>query len=95
MKRKFNREERAVTERNVKKSKEQLKSLTDSMYLYEETKKFNTIKREFDNKMRPLNQAREDKQLDTIMKDLRSQIDMIKEGLIISQDQLNNGVEVK
>lgn len=95
MMRKLNKIETELTTKNVKKAKEKLIRLKEDLLIYQETQLFQKTKREYDDKVRPLNRKKEDEQLKNIITEIKSQILMSEEGIKVSEKQLNEGVEVK
>lgn len=94
-KRQFNREERGVTERNLNTKKKELEHHKEHREMIEETIKFEQVKREYNDKIKPFTRKMEDERYKSQLSEIDSKIDPITELIEVTEKQLKEGVDVK
>jgi len=95
MKRQLTKKEKEVTEKNHEKNVKKLKSMKDRLAYNEALMNKENYLRTFQNKWADYLQTRKDEENDEIIKN--NQIEIKEQKIIVNstQDQLDNGVEVK
>lgn len=94
-KRQLNREERALTQRNLKKTKEEQSIVQEELTMQELLYDFTLKKREFEDKIRPFQRKMELKQNEANLNMLKSKLKEMDFAVEVSEKQLKEGVDKK
>lgn len=93
--RQLNDQERALTEKNVKRNQEELKTLQDNLAYNMALITRQLEARDFDDKWRNYLREQKDKEDKQFIQAILNEIDNREDIIKICNDQLNNGVEEK
>jgi len=95
MKRQLDREERGLTERNLKKREEEIEEMKEQFEMTTESIIFDQVKRDYNDKVRPFQRKVEDKRNEDQLKSMTNGIRETENVIEVTKKQLKEGVDEK
>jgi len=95
MKRNLTKEEKELTEKGIRNMQKELSSYEEELRIMIETLNYISMKRRYEELLRPYNQRKQDKEMKANLSAINSKIEEVTQTIKIDQDRISNGIEVK